>query len=315
MPDWAQQLSGEPRAEIGTWPTPVHRMDNTSQALGVDVWVKREDLAGAWGGNKIRKLEFWLARREVWKAGGVIVSGAGGSTWVAATALHAHRFGLGVTAALAGAIPPEREELFDDLGTRVVQVGSLGALPLARAGARISTRRRRALPMGGSGWPGDLGSYLCGAEIIEDGMHRTFPRPSSIFVAVGTSGTAAGIAAALAHRRQRIPVIAVRAAPRPWAGSRTIARHARRVLRRMNARPEERRLSIVGESRFSGRGYGKPGPNVDEAIQLAAADGIELDRTYTGKAFAALAAHALRRADGPLLYIHTAPGPTPRVGR
>ena len=315
MPDWVQELSGEPRAEIGTWPTPVHRMDNASQALGVDIWVKREDLAGAWGGNKVRKLEFWLARHDVWKAGGVIVSGAGASTWTAATALHAHRLGLGVTAALAGEIPADRWELYTELGTRVVQTRSLNAMPLAWAKARLLTPRRKALPMGGSGWPGDLGSYLCGAEIIEDGLHRSFPRPRAIFVAAGTAGTAAGIAAALAHRRQRIPIVAVRVAPRPWATARVVTRHAKHLLKKMHALPDERRLSIVGEGGFFGEGYGKPARGVDEAIELAAADGVELEPTYTGKAFAALASHALRGMGGPLLFIHTAAGSTPRVGR
>jgi len=57
------------RIPLATLPTPLHRLERLSNAWGVDLWIKRDDLTGAaLSGNKIRKLEFELAeggREEV----------------------------------------------------------------------------------------------------------------------------------------------------------------------------------------------------------------------------------------------------------
>ena len=43
-------------------PTPIQRLHRTSARLGVELWVKRDDLTGAGlSGNKVRKLEYLLA--------------------------------------------------------------------------------------------------------------------------------------------------------------------------------------------------------------------------------------------------------------
>ena len=309
-PEWPLS-HGLPRAALGTWPTPVERMANVSQTLGSDVWVKREDHCGAWGGNKVRKLEFWLADPAVWKARRIIVSGAGSSTWAAAAAFHGRHVGLDVTVAIAGAIPDERQKLFNDLNVHLVHSDALNAIPYVIVKAKLGAMAAVRLPMGGSGWPGDLGSYLCGLEIVEGFLGGECPRPERIFVAAGTSGTGAGIATALAERGERVPTVAVRVAPKPFASRTIVERRAKSLLRRLPTAQGAAPLSIEGEDAFFGDGYGKPGPGVDEALELAASDGIELERTYTGKAFAALIAHARKGADGPLLFIQTAAGPTP----
>jgi 1-aminocyclopropane-1-carboxylate deaminase len=51
-----------PRRQLAFWPSPIHPLPRLSDELGVEVWAKRDDIASglAFGGNKIRKLE-WLA--------------------------------------------------------------------------------------------------------------------------------------------------------------------------------------------------------------------------------------------------------------
>ncbi len=40
-------------------PTPVHPLRNLGRQIGIDLWIKRDDLTGlAGGGNKTRKREF-----------------------------------------------------------------------------------------------------------------------------------------------------------------------------------------------------------------------------------------------------------------
>ena len=46
------------KVKLGLYPTPMHRLPNLSRDLGLELWIKRDDLCGvALGGNKLRKLE------------------------------------------------------------------------------------------------------------------------------------------------------------------------------------------------------------------------------------------------------------------
>ena len=53
-----------PRHRVGFYPTPFHALPNLSQTLGINVYMKREDLAGpsAISGSKTRLAEFILGR-------------------------------------------------------------------------------------------------------------------------------------------------------------------------------------------------------------------------------------------------------------
>jgi len=50
------------RVDIGSYPTPLQKLENLSKKYGVELFVKRDDLSGPeFGGNKVRKLEFIIA--------------------------------------------------------------------------------------------------------------------------------------------------------------------------------------------------------------------------------------------------------------
>ena len=48
-----------PHVQLGSFPTPFYKLENMSKALGVNLYIKRDDFTGMnlFGGNKIRKLE------------------------------------------------------------------------------------------------------------------------------------------------------------------------------------------------------------------------------------------------------------------
>ena len=51
-----------PRIDLARLPTPVQPLRRLGRELGVELYVKRDDLTGAaLSGNKIRKLEFVMA--------------------------------------------------------------------------------------------------------------------------------------------------------------------------------------------------------------------------------------------------------------
>ena len=58
-----ERLNVLPSAQLGLWPTPLHRLERFGPAIGTEVWIKRDDLQGvALAGNKIRKFNLALGR-------------------------------------------------------------------------------------------------------------------------------------------------------------------------------------------------------------------------------------------------------------
>jgi D-cysteine desulfhydrase len=282
-------LRGFPRVDLGVFKTPVEER----RIAGVRVLVKREDLIG---GNKTRSLEFLLARR----ATRVITFSTLSAHHAYATALHARSLGIPCDAVIVkrGRPGPFLARL-PGVARAVVEVGgawgaAAAALALWRPGARI-------LPPGGMSPRGALG-YLEAALELDD-------VPARIYVPLGTGTTVSGLLAGLMMRDAVTELVAVRVADRV-AGFRPLlwrrAFAAVSLLRRFD--PSVPRLPGPGGVRLRvvaapGR-YGEPTPGALAAC--AAAEGIPMEPTYTGKALAVLLAE---RAEG-ALYLHTqAPPP------
>lgn len=292
-------MEAQPRVSIGSWPTPVRLLPRVSEELGLEVWAKLEESCGAWGGNKVRKLEYILGQARADGITRLVGFGAGTSNWTSALAWHGARQGFDVSLVLfANAIPPGLQHLYASLGTEVRHVNR-ALIPAAIGLARL--RGGRVLPPGGTGAAGNLGAAHAGEEIAADIRAGRLPRPSKVFVAVGTGGTAAGIALGAAAQGERLDLVCVRVAPKPFGTTKRVARFLRSV-------PAG---SLEADERFFSPGYARPNPSSRAAAALARLDGLELDGTYGSKALASLVAHARAGVAGPLLFIDTSPGPVP----
>lgn len=294
---------------IGTWPTQVRRLDATSDELGVEVWAKVEEACGAWGGNKVRKLEFILHSAHVDRIRTLVSWGAGTSNWAAALALHGTAAGFRVALGLGGTIPRDYRALYEHLDMMVVRTPLLTLAPIALAAARgRAGSSARFVPVGGSGTIGDVGTAQLGEEIAQQ-VGAELPAPRAVFVATGSTGTAAGIAVGLGHGGLRVPVIAVKVSDWPYASRGLLNIRLRKVGQQVRARgigPIDP-VPVVLDTAHLGRGYGKPTAGARAAIQLAGRDGLDLDPTYAAKAFAALVAAARSGRPGPYLFVATSP--------
>ena len=274
--------------------------------------MKDEEKCGAWGGNKVRKLEHILHSLRSAGVVDLVAWGAATSNWVAACAWHGTANGFRVRVGLGGRMPPsyraiyERSDTYVTLLPRIELSPVAAAIALGRAG-----RRARLLPVGGSGGVGDLGAARAGAEIAVDVRHGAMPEPARVVVAAGSCGTAAGIALGLASGGLPLPVTAVKVADWPYATRSMLARRVRSLKKNLEtngiAAPE---VTIELETRFLGRGYGRPTPESRAAIALAQLDDVHLEGTYAAKAFAALIDRA-RETEGSYLFVNTSPGPVP----
>lgn len=276
--------------------------------------------AGGWGGNKVRKLE-WLipdARRRGRRS--ILTFGGLGTNWGLATALYAREHGLETALALVD--QPVDEHVTAQLarlgasGARIyrtqTKARTVAALPWLLARNARGGRPPYLLPAGGSSPVGALGYVEAALEIaaqVEDG---SLPEPAHVVVAVGTGGTAAGLALGfqLAGLRSRVVGVVVNDQLRLDAPVfARLARRTARLLERCGASLGPLRLEpdLLDLTRDQiGAGYGHRTEAAARAAASAAEDGLALDPVYTAKAMAGLLAlRAEGRLDGPVLFVHT----------
>jgi 1-aminocyclopropane-1-carboxylate deaminase/D-cysteine desulfhydrase-like pyridoxal-dependent ACC family enzyme len=317
-------------------PTAVEPLERLAAQTGRGaLWIKRDDRTNAdYGGNKPRKLAWLLAQAAAHDRRTLVTAGAIGSHHALATALFGRRAGLAVHALLTPqpVSAAVRENLVSHalLQTEVRLVRGAGELPLAltRALAELTLAGRRPLlvPPGGSSPTGVLGFVDAGLELAAQVRDGRCPMPGAVVVALGSGGTAAGLALGFALAGLDLPVVGVRVVPRAWlpsalprlqalAAAALLARHGLPSALRAAAN-----LRLEIDDSQLGPGYGHPTPAALAAgRRLHETEGLTLDPTYTGKAaaaFLARAAHA-RAHEAPLLLWHTlsaAPAPGHRAG-
>lgn len=295
---------------LATTPTPVAGLD---AAVG-DAWIKRDDVtSGAYGGNKVRKLEFLLPRAR--GADRLLTVGAIGSHHALATTVHGGAQGYAVSVVLMPQPVTEHVRLVLRLmvahGADVrIAAGPLG-VPIAILRERMRRRGERVhtIPAGGSDAWGTLGYVNAGLELARQVEAGECPRPVRIHVAGGTLGTAVGMAVGLACAGMPTDIVAHRITSRAITNRRrvrSLVRGTLAILCTTDGTPAAdavlRRITIGQEQ--IGDGYGAATAAGEAATRWFADRGIELDATYTAKAAAGFL-QDLPDAGGPVLYWHT----------
>jgi D-cysteine desulfhydrase len=295
-----------PRFELGFWPTPVQRLRKLGAELGIELWVKRDDLSGlATGGNKVRKLEYLIGAALQAGADCVVTGGAAQSNHSRQTAAAAAAAGLGCHLALGGEAPARVEGnlLLDQIfGARLHWCGP------DRKGERIPDiierlesegRRPYLIPYGGSDCTGALGFVRAARELADQAAEIGVEFAEIVF-ASSSGGTHAGLIDG--SRR-----CGLKAHLRGMAIDPEDPQKAPGVISALAARLGTADAEVhLDESSLFGA-YGETTENEASAIQrLARTEGVLLDPVYTGRAFAGL----LHRAEegalaGPVLFWHT----------
>lgn len=83
------------KLDLAFLPTPIQKLNRLSEELGVEIWIKRDDLTGIeTSGNKIRKLEFTVKKALEKQAKVLITCGGIQSNHCRSTAAVAAKLGL-----------------------------------------------------------------------------------------------------------------------------------------------------------------------------------------------------------------------------
>ena len=296
-------------------PTPLHRLDRISSDLGLDVWIKRDDLTGfAMGGNKGRKLEYLLAEAIAQDADTIVTCGSTQSNFIrqlgtacAMVGIHCVAATMELPYAAAYGVPPSDHA---GLGGNLILDHIVGvelhrfpnddwevlydhAEELAQR-AEAKGHRVYRIPVGGSSGLGGYAFYRAAVEVGDD--FDTIVTPCS------SGSTHAGLAYAFHGTKTRVIGVACDPEPEIMEDLVRIAHEIDDITglgRRLTEADYEFRLEWAGEA------YGIPSPEGEQAThRLACREGIFLDPVYTAKGFAGLLGLA-PELSGRILFWHT----------
>jgi len=301
-----------PWLPIGNWPTPVTDARHFAELKALKAfYIKREDHTHAeCGGNKARGLEFLLADARRRGAKTIVTVGAAGSHHVWRTAWHARRLGMdtvGVVVHQPNADYVRRNLLRGiEAGAKYIPANYVTlapklALQFARSHHWNDGRPPYFAAGGGTSALSCLGHVNAALELkeqIDAGIH---PEPDYLFVALGSLGTAAGLAVGCKLAGMRTRIIGVTASfrwyctPGRWV---RLARRVHRLMRRHDSTVpdiaiDQSELRVVASA--LGKGYARfTESSICLTREMKDAENIELDGTYTAKAL-----------DGAMQYIDT----------
>jgi len=304
-------------------PTPCHRLERLSAELGIDLWIKRDDLTGfAMGGNKGRKLEYLMAEAVQSRANVVVTCGASQSNFIRQLGAACSMLGMRCVAAVMdlpfAAVHGKPDFEGSHAGGNVLLDGILGveivrfpdddwevlyahaeriADDLEAAGAAVYR-----IPIGGSS---PLGAYAFveAASEIED--------PFDWVVTASSSGSTQGGLAYACHGTET-RVVGVACDPEP-----EIMEDLVRLVTGLDTLTGGAKQMAEGDLDlrldWAGEAYGVPSPAGEAALaRLARREGIFLDPIYSAKAFSGLLALAEQgELGGRVLFWHT--GGTPAL--
>ena len=213
-----------PRVELAYAPTPLLKLERLSRELGVELWVKRDDLTGLLeSGNKVRKLEFLVGDALAQSADTLITCGTLQSNCCRTVAAVAARLGLRAIVALKGARPAEWDGnlLLDRLlGAEVRFCADAEWDKIDEILEELAVRVRRrggtpyVIPESGATVAGALGYVACGEELAQQIRHGAPDFDTVVITAFSGGNSLAASSSAWAN----CTTVASCPGERPWAG-------------------------------------------------------------------------------------------------
>ncbi|UPK74278.1 1-aminocyclopropane-1-carboxylate deaminase [Nocardioidaceae bacterium SCSIO 66511] len=318
-------LEDFPRYPLTFGPSPVHPLDRLSDHLGgARIWAKREDCNSglAYGGNKVRKLEYLVPDALAQGADTLVSIGGVQSNHTRQVAAVAARVGLDAV------LVQERwvdwpDSVNDKVGNILLSriMGADVRLDPSGFGIGIKHSWEQALedvrsrggvpygipagasdhPLGGlgfAGWADEVRSQEAELGLFFD----------TIVVCAVTGSTLAGMIAGFAGQDRPRRVIGIDASARIDETRQQVERIARNTASLLRLGRELRDDEITVLSGWAGDAYGIPVASTIDAIRLTGSlEGVILDPVYEGKSMAGLldlVRDGEIGADSNVLYAH-----------
>lgn len=304
-----QLLQQKAKADLGFYPTPLYRLDNLSEKLGINLYIKREDFSGQslFGGNKIRKLEYLIGDAKEQGADYIFTFGATQSNHAMQTVEACRKEGLKPILYLVAYVEPDEKDLRSNLlldrilGAEVhiilknpdetEEEMSARSVKLAREHMERLTKEGHncyEIPMGGASPIGSAGFIDGFVELAEQGkaMGQAF---DYLVHATGSGGTMAGLVAGKKLLECPMRILSFDVIGHDSSYLESSAKLGNESLTWLGAEACLTAEDFEHDNQYFLPGYEMPSEAGNDAIRLLAREeGLFLDPVYSGKAFAGL---------------------------
>jgi 1-aminocyclopropane-1-carboxylate deaminase len=299
-------LSQFPRYPLTFGPTPIEHLSRLTRHLGgnVEIFAKREDCNSglAFGGNKLRKLEYIVPDAIASNADTLVSIGGVQSNHTRMVAAVAAKLGMKCVLIQESWVPHE-DAVYDRVGnillsrimgaeTRLVDegfdIGIRASWTAALEDVKAKGGKPYAIPAGASVHKlGGLG-YVGFAEEVRAQEAQMGLRFDYIIVCTVTGSTHAGMVVGFAADRRARNVIGIDASGTPAQTKAQVLDIARNTAA-LIGRPDIAADDIVLLQDYAYPRYGVPSPETLEAIRLSARlEGMITDPVYEGKSMQGL---------------------------
>lgn len=325
------RLPDLPRATLMSGVTSLSALPNLSAVYKgeVKLFAKRDDCGElAFGGNKVRQLEFYFGEAQAQNADTIIITGAVQSNFVRLAAAAARKLGMDCHIQLEERVAkndPQYHSSGNVLIDRLLgatlhsypkgedEEGADRHLRTIADDLKSKGRTPYIIPLSRGHAPlGALGYIFCAQELLQQQQDLSL-EIDEIVVASGSGNTHAGLLFGLRALESSIPVkgICVRRGA-DQQGPR-IQERCQEIADYLEIDNPVHAEDVDVDDTFLSPGYGRASDDVMQAILVAArTEALMLDPTYTGKSMAGFMARASQAKEGStLVYIHT--GGTPAI--
>ncbi len=275
-------------------PTPIQKEEKLSKLLGINLFIKRDDLFPiSGGGNKGRKLQYILKKVINEKYTAVVTAGGIQSNHTRSTAIMCNNLGLKCTVIIHANKPMHPTtgnlKILELLGTKIIYCSMENvASTMDAAVDDFSAEGEKPFYLWGGGHclEGTFAYY----DAVKELTKQTAIKFDKVYHASGTGATQAGLHVGFCELSPVTKVIGVSIARDNAKGTVAVTKSAEELLAYLG--PNELLEPINFDDNFLCGGYEKSTTELLEMISyVAKKSGIILDPTYSGKAFLAMLNH------------------------
>lgn len=212
-------LLGHEKVEILHLPTPLERLNNISEDIGVNLYCKRDDLTNlATGGNKLRKLEYFLKDAQDQGATMLITEGGCQTNHGRLTAAVAAKYGMKCAIITEDEYPGEISAnlLLDGMMDCPVYFVKDMETGRQKVIDKYTAQGEKVyyVPMGGSNELGILGYYECAMELTKQ-CKKMGIEDATVVTTIGSMGTYMGLLLGLVNEGSPLKLKGINVLPYP----------------------------------------------------------------------------------------------------
>ncbi len=319
-------LAKMPRRNYVTQPTRIEYAPNLTKLLGgPEIYIKRDDeLPGAAGGNKTRKLDFVMADALAKGADAVVTCGAVQSNHCRLTLSAAVKEQIGCHFVLEERVKDSYKE--EASGNNFLfQLMGIGSITVVPGGADMDAAMKKVaddlaakgkkpyiIPGGASNAIGATGYVSCAEEMLQQCFQMGL-NLDAVIVPSGSAGTHAGMVTGIVGCNANIPVHGFNVSrPRDIQEDKVygLAQQTAELLGVKGGIPRD---AVRCYDEYYKPGYSQVNDGMLEAVtMLARTEGILLDPVYSGKCMAGFIDQIRKgtfKKGQKVLFLHTGGAP------